>query len=472
MLIGRTVECKKLQKVFDSDQSEFVAVYGRRRVGKTYLIRETFKNDFAFTHTGLAKKSTREQIQNFHLSLRNQGLKKAPLPTNWLEAFDMLAHLIQRSKRKRKVIFIDEMPWMDAPRSSFLSALEHFWNGFASARNDVVLIVCGSATSWIINKIVRNRGGLHNRLTCRIHLQQFTLHECELYAKHLRLGMSRRQIIETYMLLGGVPYYWSMLDREQSPALNFDRLFFGRNAELKDEFNELYASLFKHPEKYLAIVNALGKKKIGMTREEIVRESQLPYNGTISSMLEDLENCGFIRKYTAVGKKTKDAVFQLIDQYTLFYFKFINNSNIKEEHFWSKSIDKPIYNNWSGLAFEQLCLVHSRQIKEALGISGIISSEYSWRVDGNETESGAQIDLLIDRVDGVINLCEMKFSKKPFKIDAKYDKVLQNKRNRLIDSTNTTKAVHLTMITNVGLVRNSFADEIQQQITADALFRE
>lgn len=471
MLIGRTEEQKKLQKVYDSDQSEFVAVYGRRRVGKTYLIRETFRNAFIFTHTGLAKKSTREQLQNFQLSLRNQGMKKAPLPTNWLEAFDMLAHLVERSKKKRKIVFIDEMPWMDAPRSSFLSAVEHFWNGFAAARKDVVFIVCGSATSWIINKIVRNRGGLHNRLTCRIHLQQFTLNECEQYAKHLRLGMSRRQIIESYMLLGGVPYYWSLLDKEKSLAQNIDNLFFSRNGDLKDEFKELYASLFKRPEKYLAIIETLGKKKTGMTREEIVKESKLPYNGTVSTMLEDLENCGFIRKYAGIGKKTKDAIFQLIDQYTLFYFKFVQNNPVNDEHFWSKSIDKPIYNNWCGLAFERLCLVHSRQIKETLGISGVISSEYSWKVEGSGEKSGAQIDLLIDRVDGVINLCEMKFSKKPFKIDAKYSKVLQNKRNRLIETTHTSKAVHITMVTSEGLVRNAYSDEIQNQATADDLFR-
>ena len=471
MLIGRIEEQKKLQKVYDSDQSEFVAVYGRRRVGKTYLIREMFRNAFVFTHTGLAKKSTREQLQNFQLSLRNQGMKKAPLPANWLEAFDMLAHLIERSKKKRKIVFIDEMPWMDAPRSSFLSAVEHFWNGFAAARKDVVFIVCGSATSWIINKIVRNRGGLHNRLTCRIHLQQFTLNECEQYARHLRLGMSRRQIMEGYMLLGGVPYYWSLLDKEKSLAQNIDNLFFSRNGDLKDEFKELYASLFKRPEKYLAIIETLGKKKTGMTREEIVKESKLPYNGTISAMLEDLENCGFIRKYAGIGKKTKDAVFQLIDQYTLFYFKFVQNNPVNDEHFWSKSIDKPIYNNWCGLAFERLCLVHSRQIKETLGISGIISSEYSWKVEGNGEESGAQIDLLIDRVDGVINLCEMKFSKKPFKIDAKYNKVLQNKRNRLIETTHTSKAVHVTMVTSEGLVRNAYSDEIQNQVTADDLFK-
>ena len=471
MLIGRIEEQKKLQKALESDQSEFVAVYGRRRVGKTFLIRETFGYKFTFFHTGLAKKSTREQLQNFQLSLRNQGMRKAPLPANWLEAFDMFANLIRQSKDKRKIVFIDELPWIDAPRSSFLSAVEHFWNGFASARKDVVFIICGSATSWIIKKVVKNRSGLHNRLTCRIHLQQFTLNECEQYAESLRLGMSRRQLLEAYMLLGGVPYYWSLLDGGKSLAQNIDDLFFSKNGELKDEFSELYASLFNRPEKYISIIEALGRKKVGMTRPEIVAESKIPYNGNISVMLDDLENCGFIRKYTCIGRKTKDAIFQLIDQFTLFYFKFMKNNPVNDEHFWSKSINKPVYNNWCGLAFERLCLLHSRQIKEALGISGVISSEYSWRVEGNGDDAGAQIDLLIDRSDGIINLCEMKFSKNPFKIDSKYDQVLQNKRTRFIETTHTNKAVHLTMITTQGLIRNSYSDDIQKQLTANELFR-
>lgn len=470
MMIGRIEEKKRLLNALESDESQFIAVYGRRRVGKTYLVRETFGNKFTFAHTGLAKKNTREQLHNFQISLRNYGLKKTPIPENWLDAFDMLATLIKQSRSKKKVVFIDELPWMDAPRSSFLSALEHFWNSFASARKDVAFIVCGSATSWIINKIVKNHGGLHNRLTGRIHLQQFTLCECELYAKKLRLGMNRRQIIEGYMILGGVPYYWSLLDREKSFAQNIDNLFFARDAELKDEFSELYASLFQRPEKYLAIIEALGRKKAGMSRTEIVKESGVPDNGRLASTLSDLENCGFIRKYTCIGKRSKNAMYQLIDQYTLFYFKFVVDNLVNDEHFWTKSIDKPIYNTWCGLAFERICLLHSRQIKAALGISGIISSEYSWFVEGDEKNPGAQIDLLIDRSDGVINLCEIKFSKSTFKIDAKFELSLQNKRTRFIETTGTEKSVVLTMITLNGIYRNSYSNEIHSQITIDKLF--
>ncbi len=472
MLIGRKEELRKLREAYNSEYSEFVVVYGRRRVGKTFLIREQFNYKFTFAHTGLAKRNTREQLQNFQSSLRRQGYEKAPLPANWLEAFDMLAELIEHSKDKRKVVFIDEMPWMDAPRSSFLPALEHFWNGFASARKDVVLIACGSATSWIIKKLLKNKKGLHNRLTYRIHLQPFTLHECEQYARQRKLGMNRKQLLEGYMALGGVAYYWSLLDKAKSLALNIDGLFFSKDGELKEEYNELYASLFNHPDRYLAIIEALGKKKTGMTRAEIVHETRLTDNGKLSDMLEDLENCGFIRKYNAIGKKNKGALFQLIDAYTLFYFKFVRDNLVNDEHFWSKSIDTPPYFNWCGLAFERVCLLHSRQIKAKLGVAGIISSEYAWWIEGNAEESGAQIDLLIDRNDGVINLCEMKYTNAPFKIDAAYDAVLQNKKTRFIETTQTQKAVHLTMVSSQGLVRNAFSDEVQSQVTVNDLFIE
>ena len=472
MMIGRIDEQRRLREAFESEYSEFVAVYGRRRVGKTFLVREQFHYKFTFQHTGLARKSTREQLQSFQLSLRRQGYTKAPLPGNWIEAFDMLKDLIEWSKDRRKVVFIDEMPWMDAPRSSFLPALENFWNSFASARKDVVLIACGSATSWIVRKLLKNKRGLHNRITYRIHLQPFTLNECEQYAKQRKLGMSRLQLMEGYMALGGIPYYWSLLDKSKSLAQNIDRLFFSKDGELKGEYYELYASLFNHPEKYVAVIETLGKKRSGLSREEIIKEGKLESNGKLSEILEDLENCGFIRKYNMIGMKSKGALYQLIDCYTLFYFRFIHNNNSNDEHFWSKSIGTGEYNSWCGLAFERLCLLHSRQIKTKLGISGIISSEYAWWTDQKDGKRGAQIDLLIDRNDGVINLCEMKYTKVPFQIDANYEANLLNKRARFIEATQTRKAVHITMVSSQGLERNAYADEIQSEVSGGDLFAE
>lgn len=472
MIIGRTEEQRRLHEAFESEYSEFAVVYGRRRVGKTFLIRETFNYKFTFQHTGLAKKNTRQQLQNFQASLRAQGYKGAPLPGNWLEAFSMLEDLIRRSRAKRKVVFIDEMPWMDAPRSSFLPALEHFWNGFASARKDVLLIVCGSATSWITRKLLKNKKGLHNRVTYRIPLQPFTLAECERYSQYRHLDMNRRQLMEGYMALGGIPYYWSLLDREKSLALNIDRLFFARNGELRGEYTELYASLFNRPEKYLAVIETLGKKKVGMTRAEIIENGRLQDNGKLSEILEDLENCGFIRKYAYIGMKAKGALFQLIDNYTLFYFQFIKTNPSNDEHFWSKNIDTGLYNNWCGLAFERVCLLHSRQIKARLGVSGVISNEYAWWAEGENGRKGAQIDLLIDRNDDVISLCEMKFTKAPYKMDAADDAALQNRRSRFIEDTKTSKAVHIVLISAQGFIRTPHSGDIQVQISGNELFVE
>lgn len=470
MLIGRKEEQRKLLDAHASEYSQFVAVYGRRRVGKTFLIRETFNYKFTFYHTGLARKSTREQLQSFSLSLRRQGLENVPFPSNWIEAFDQLSTLIERSRDKKKVVFIDELPWMDAPRSHFLTAVENFWNGFASARKDILLIVCGSATSWIIDKLIKNHGGLHNRLTSRIYLQPFTLRECEQYVRKYGLGMTRRQILEGYMILGGVPYYWSQIDKSKSLALNIDNMFFGRDAALRNEYDELYASLFNRPEQYVRIIEALGKKKAGMTRREIVAITKHADNGHLTKILAELEYCGFIRKYNSIGMKSRNAIYQLIDQFTLFYFKFVQDGHVNDAHYWSKSIDKPIYNTWCGLAFERVCLLHSEMIKQKLGISGVVSNEYSWRYDGGDGRAGAQIDLVIDRNDGIINLCEMKFSKKPFKIDKHYDAVLQNKKNTFIETTHTGKAVHLTMVTAIGLVDNQFARDINSQVVVGELF--
>jgi hypothetical protein len=274
------------------------------------------------------------------------------------------------------------------------------------------------------------------------------------------------------MALGGIPYYWSLLDKSMSLALNIDRLFFSKDGELKGEYNELYASLFNHPEKYLLVIETLGRKRLGLNREEIIKEGKLESNGKLSEILEDLENCGFIRKYNMIGMKSKGALYQLTDCYTLFYFRFIHDNPANDEHFWSKSIGTGEYNNWCGLAFERVCLLHSRQIKAKLGISGIISSEYAWSAEREEGKRGAQIDLLIDRNDGVINLCEMKYSKAPFRIDANFEANLLNKRTRFIDATHTKKAVHLTMVCSQGLERNSYADEIQSLVTGGDLFAE
>ena len=470
MIIGRKEEQQILHSAAQSENSEFVTVYGRRRVGKTYLIRETFGYKFTFQHTGLAKGNTKEQLFSFAISLRDAGYDDCPIPKSWLEAFSLLSTYLKNSTDEKKIVFLDELPWMDTPRSNFISAFEHFWNGWASARKDIVLIICGSATSWIINKVINDHGGLHNRVTKQIALQPFTLKECEMFAQSKGLEMSRYQLAECYMVFGGIPYYWSLLEKGLSLAQNIDKIIFAKNGKLSNEFNQLYASLFKSPEQYIDIVTALGKKKAGMTREEIIAATDKYSNGALSKVLDELEYCGFIRKYNGFDKKSKQAIYQLIDNYTLFYFKFIQQNENNDEHFWSASIDSAMHRAWSGLAFERLCMAHTQQIKAALGIAGVLSNVYSWRKEADEMSDGAQIDLLIDRKDQVINLCEMKYSLSEYAIDAEYEQKLRNKKSAFINATNTRKAVHLTMVTTFGIKANAHSGIVQNEITLEDLF--
>ncbi len=471
MLIGREKEVLELQQAYDSAESKFVAVFGRRRIGKTYLIREVFHDKFAFTYSGMLKASTKEQIQRFYLSLKDYGYKNASKPNNWIEAFYMLEQYLKELPEGKKVVFLDELPWMDAPKSSLMPAFENFWNGWASARKDILLIACGSATSWMVKKILKNRGGLHNRLDNQIHLQPFNLHECELYTRSIGIPMERAEIAEAYMAFGGIPFYWSLLNKSRSLPQNIDELFFGHNPKLKNEFKELYSSLFKQPEAYINIITALAKKKIGMTRDEIIANANIASSGFLTQYLEDLENCGFIRKYQAIGLKTKNSIYQLIDNFTLFYFKFMEGNRNTDSNYWSKIQMSSIFHSWSGLAFERICLLHSEQIKKALGISGVITNEYSWQTAATEEHPGAQIDLLIDRGDKVINLCEIKYSNEPYTIDKKYMENLRNKTALFRQLTKTRKGISLTMITSSGLVKNSYSMNcIHSQLTIDDLF--
>ena len=471
MLIGREKEKRILQEALTEEHSQFIAVYGRRRVGKTFLIRESYANEFCFQFTGAAKTSSRKQLARFQLALKEHGLADVATLTNWMTAFSELKRFINLQTQRKKVVFLDELPWMDAPRSGFLSELESFWNGWASARKDIVFVVCGSATSWMVKKIIKNKGGLHNRLNHRIALQPFILRECEALLKSRGIVLTRKQILDGYMILGGVPYYWSLLNRGASLTQEIDRLMFSRDGDLYDEFSMLYASLFKKPEPYIQVIETLAKKKKGLTRQELIEAGKFEDNGKLTEILHDLEWCGFIRGYSVMGKKVKNEVFQLIDHYTLFYYEFINGKR-RGRNFWQAMQGKPQYNTWCGLAFERVCLWHVEQIKKKLGISGVLTDEYAWRClpDKEQGRKGVQIDLLIDRSDGIIDLCEMKYSKKEYAITSEYEKELIQKKTTFAEVTKTKSAVHTVMITTDGLAHNAYIGEIQNEVVLDDLF--
>ena len=472
-MIGRKAEKKQLNDAYASSQSEFVAVYGRRRIGKTFLITETFGNRFAFHHAGLQDGGMKRQLEHFRLSLRQQGHYDCPRLKDWLEAFFELERFLDGNKDERKVVFLDEVPWLDTPRSGFLSALEAFWNGWVSFRKDVLLVVCGSATSWIVKNIVRNSGGLYNRVRTRIRLFPFTLAECEEYAnRELRLGYGRREIVECYMALGGVAYYWSLLKRGLSPAQNFDALFFGAQDGLRTEFDELYRSLFRHPLRYMEVVELLGERKCGYTRDELIRELGAVSGGDVTRILSDLEECGFIRKYMPCGQGRNGGIYQLVDNLTLFHFSFVRGNAARDGEYWRKSVSDGRRSAWRGFAFERVCLAHVAQIKSALGISGVKTEAYSCRIDADSSGRGAQIDLLIDRRDGIVNVCEMKYVEGKYAITSDESESLRRRVEAVRKMFGKNKTAHLTMITPEGLSQNSYRWDVQSEVTLDDLFKE
>ena len=473
MIIGREKEQRELQSLLEKEESQFCAVYGRRRVGKTYLIRETFNYQFCFQHTGVAKGTLRQQLTAFRNSLMAAGMAKCSIPKNWIEAFELLKQLINDAPAGKKVLFIDELPWMDTPKGNLIGALENFWNGWATARRekDIVLIVCGSATSWISRKLLKDKGGLRGRLTNRIKLVPFTLRECELFAQGANLALGRKDILELYMILGGIPYYWSFLRKGLSVAQNIDQLIFMETAQLRDEFEALYATLFKRPENHLKVIQCLSDgRKSGMTREEILAACRLSDGGTFSSILEELEECGFIRRFSSVDTAETNALFQLVDNYTLFYYLCIRKNAFSDEHYWSNTFTAASHHVWKGLAFERVCLQHIPQIKNALGISGVQTHVCSWFARGTKSYRGAQIDLVMQRADGVTDICEMKHSPDTFSIDKDYADALQNKLDAYRRLSDDKRTPHLVMVTTCGIARNEYYNMVQKEITLDDLF--
>ena len=458
-IVGRKKEQAELLELYHSGQAEFVTVYGRRRVGKTFIINNLFSNKFVFKVTAIMGVNTQTQLANFADALSEYGKTDNAELIDWFAAFGQLRSLLIRSKKKRKVVFFDELPWLDTKGSGFIPALEHFWNGWASERSDILLIVCGSAASWIVKKLFRNRGGLHNRITRRIYLQPFTLSECRLFAEREGLPVDDVSLLETYMTFGGIPYYLSLINKNLSLTQNINRLCFSPGGELREEFDNLYASLFKNASRHVLVVEALGKKKSGITREEIKKITKLSEGGTLAEALEELELSGFIRKYSPFARKKKGTLYQLVDHFTLFHLAFIKGSSLHDSDYWIKTRETQSFRTWRGYAFEQVCLSHVAQIQKALGITGVITHVQSWRSE--MSNPGTQIDLLINRNDRVISLCEMKFSDSELTITKKLAQELRNKRNIFIEETGTKKTVHIALITPIGVKRNDFFDAVQ-----------
>ena len=479
-IIGREQEIEKLENYISSRKSEFIAIYGRRRVGKTFLVKELFENRFAFRVTGKDNVTTKEQLASFSFALNDQLGIEADV-TNWPEAFRLLQKALEKMPDGTKIIFFDELPWFDTYASNFISALEHFWNDWAFYRSDIKLIACGSATTWMLNQVINSRGGLHNRITHNILLSPFKLHEVEEYFKSQGFYYERPEIIECYMAMGGVAYYLSLFETNKSVAQNIQQLCFTRGGELTEEFERLFNSLFKKADNHLAIVTALKNKGKGMTRLDLRDATGLANNGRFSQILKELEQCDFIRSYTPFGKSKKDMMYQLIDPFCLFYFKFMHNKGAFLDNHWVKMQTTAEYESWCGHAFEIVCLHHINEIVKALGIDGCINTPCSWsyrpttKVLADEEadedlKHGTQIDLLIDRSDRSISICEMKYCNGEYEISKAYDAHLAHRLKVFKKVTKTTKTLIPTFVTPHGLYNNMYARKINRQVTGNDLF--
>lgn len=475
-IIGRKAEQAMLDSIYRADGPRFVAVYGRRRVGKTFLIKEHFKGKLAFWHTGLSpydhdkKYLLRDQLQAFYYSLQDYGLERATCPKSWLEAFRLLENLLkQKDDGSRQVIFIDEMPWMDTARSRFIPALEYFWNGWAAKRDNVMLIVCGSATSWIEDNLINNKGGLYNRLTDEIKLSPFTLAECEQFFKAKGINMSRYDIAQVYMVFGGIPHYLELFEKGLSTPQNIDRILFEKNAKLRNEFDRLFGSLFNNSENHITVVRLLAKRRSGFTRQEIIQKTGLKQGGGVTLILNGLIESDFITGYLPFGEKRIEK-YRLLDPFCTFYLNFIDQQPKLDSQYWQKNFNTSRLNSWRAYAFEDLCFSQIDKIKQKLSIGGVNTTESSWIVNDNDSNKKQQIDMLINRSDNVINLCEIKFYRSVFTIDKQYDAVLRERIQQLIERVPKKKTVHLTLIASYGLADNEYSSQVQSVVTLDDLF--
>lgn len=470
-IIGRERAIAQLQSALKSDHAELVAVYGRRRIGKTYLVKEFFAGKFDFYATGIFAGKKQDELDAFCDMLKqSDALPKTKIKT-WLEAFTALRDYLKRLRKKRVVVFLDELPWFDVPSGQFLKAFEWFWNSWGSTQDNLKMIVCGSATTWMTDKFINSKGGLYNRTTERIYLAPFNLAESEALLRYNGVEWNRSMILDAYMIFGGVPLYLSMLKGTLSLDANVDEMFFREGAPLRDEYSFLFRSLFKDSDYYMRIVDAISRKNIGISRAEIVAGAKVANNGALTKALKNLINCDFIRKYSGFGKKERDSLYQLTDLAILFYKRFVEKYNGKDERHWTNTIDNPARRAWTGIAFEQVCLLHVPQIKQALGITGVQTEVSSWRYVGDEYTAGTQIDMLIARRDKTVNLCEMKYSNYEYEITAKYDKELRARRETFRSVTRTRHAIHITMITPWGLKRNANSNIADQSLTLADLFK-
>lgn len=470
-IVGREPEIGRLRKAIESPRAEFVALFGRRRVGKTFLINQLFKNQYAFKMTGVIEGSLDDQFSAFSDAMNDYGYEMPEKPKDWMQAFIMLKNALKQKTGELDhcVVFIDELPAMDAEGSNVAGAVGYFWNSWASLQENMVFIICGSATSWMISNVIDSRGGLHDRITVEMPIHPFTLKETETYLNEHHFLWNRQMCLQTYMVFGGIPYYLSLLDREESLVQNVDRLFFSRDMQMRREFRRLFNTLYRNPDRYIDIIKVLGKSKKGLTREELAQKMKCANNGHLGNKLEDLVYCDLIRKNVVREKaiKRKDAIYQICDFFCLFYLTFVDRAEV-EQQYWAHHINSPEINTWTGLAYERICMAHIPQIKHALRIDAISTISYSWR--SKNTMPAAQIDIIIERADRIVNICEIKYSQDEYELDKEEYNKISHRAKTFIKETGLRHTPWITLVTTEGMARGKYTEMIQSQVVLNDLF--
>ncbi len=464
-IIGRELEKEILEEALHSQRSELIAVYGRRRIGKTYLVRAYYSKNIVFSFSGLRNGTRPDQLENFMLELQDLTNEfKDEEPENWLQAFNLLKRYFKGVKqtKKKKVIFIDEFPWVDTLRSGFLPAFENFWNSYCTTRNDLIVVICGSAASYMLKKIIRNRGGLHNRITRKIKLVPFQLKEVKAFFEYKGIHIPEIEVLKLYMALGGIAEYLEHVQPGDSSVSAIEHICFQKGAQLEFEFDEVFNSLFEEGSYHEQVIQALAKgPKKGMTRDQILNNQNLSSGGQFSKSMNELIESGFVENYQSFRYKRKTTLYRIFDEFCLFHLQFIDKF---KGNSWKQLFTKKEYETWCGYAFEMTCYKHIESIKKELRCDQINSRNYSW------SSKSAQVDLVIDRDDNLVNLCEIKFYHSSFSVDANYAINLRNKETQYKLETGTKKGVNTIMLTTWGIQGKYATGLVAKSLTQECLF--
>lgn len=462
-IIGRVDERSVLDQACGSRNAELIAVYGRRRVGKTFLIREHYRKYLCFEVSGLHGEPLMRQLANWSNQIRRwfPDVPMAAPPGSWLEAFDLLRAILERqpNRRQKQVLFLDEFPWFATPKSGFVAAFENFWNDFASQRQDIIVVLCGSAAAWMIRQVIQSRGGLHNRVTRRIQLCPFHLKETQAYLKRLQVKLDPMQIAMIYMALGGVPHYLNLVEPGRSASQILEQVCLRESSPLNDEYEQLYAALFTNRTIHEAIMKALAHSRSGLVRNELLQKAKLESGGTVTQALNELIASGFVSEQLPFDRKERDRIYRIADEFSYFYWSWMARN--RSDQTWASLSSSRKFLPWCGYAFESLCLKHIVPIKRKLGIEAVETRAFAWRHQPqNKDENGAQIDLVLQRADYCTHLCEMKFSLEPYVITKAYSKKLLQKETVYRNKTGTRHTLFPTMITASGMKMNEHSQSL------------